>query len=230
MPPDVTTWDKLTSIFTGIGGIGAAIGGIAAWRAASASGAAAKEAREAIALTVRPHLFVNVYQESHRTVSASGEVSEWSNPEPFGPVMAYTAPDTGTALLPPPGTWRAADVLLQFTLASGRQGSKSMPLLEPMGAGPPDDRPLFDPSRLTTEPKPPPDPTSFWSYRSPSPPRTGRHRRATHWTSRCSSATYTASLPTTYRWLPSCGELPSRESSRSNTPVGRLPNASARNP
>jgi hypothetical protein len=61
MAADATTWDVLTSIFTGIGGLGAAFGAGAAWKAASASGQAAKEAREAIALTARPHVFVNVY-------------------------------------------------------------------------------------------------------------------------------------------------------------------------
>jgi hypothetical protein len=45
-------------------------------------------------------------------------------------------------------------------LASGKQGSKSMPVLEPIGPGPPDDRPLFDPARITAAPAPP-DPATF---------------------------------------------------------------------
>ena len=111
MPADPTTLEVLTAIFTGIGGIGAAVGAGAAWKAATASSQAAREARDAMALATQPHVDVvlNQWGDDSKAVSARAFV---------------------TFALADPGTWPATDVLIQFELASGNEGSRSVPLLE----------------------------------------------------------------------------------------------------
>ena len=111
MAADPTTWEVLTAIFTGIGGIGAAVGAGAAWNAASASSEAAREARDAMALTTKPHVDVALQQ--------------WGTDSKAVSARAFV-----TFALADPGTWPAADVLIQFRLASGRDGSRSTDFLE----------------------------------------------------------------------------------------------------
>jgi hypothetical protein len=91
-----------------VGGIGAAIGGVAAMKAARASLQAAKDARDAIALAVQPHLQLMVGDWDGRLVARA-----WVS-----------------ASLPLPVVRPAADVVLQFVLGSGKAGSASTPLLE----------------------------------------------------------------------------------------------------
>ena len=46
---NLSTWEKVAAIFTAVGGIGAMLGAGAAWRAALASGQAARDATDALA-------------------------------------------------------------------------------------------------------------------------------------------------------------------------------------
>ena len=77
MPADPTTLEVLTAIFTGIGGIGAAVGAGAAWKAATASSQAAREARDAMALATQPHVDVvlNQWGDDSKAVSARAFVT-----------------------------------------------------------------------------------------------------------------------------------------------------------
>jgi hypothetical protein len=98
----------------------AAIGGIAAAKAARSSAAAARDARDAVALTIKPEvrLLLNQWAVDRPEASATGPLAARAvvlGPGPWG---------TG-------GVWPARDVVLQFSLTSGRQGSRSLPVLEP---------------------------------------------------------------------------------------------------
>jgi len=93
-----------------VGGVGATVAAVAAWQAAVNSFRAATEAREAMALSVRPS--VEVW------------VDQWEGP---GSVAAARVWVQGAV-----SDWPAADVVLQFRLASGKTGSTSTNLLEPI--------------------------------------------------------------------------------------------------
>jgi hypothetical protein len=110
--------DWVIVIGSAVAGIGAAMGAAAAWKAAAArSGAvgAAREARNAMALAAQPHVEVAVRQ--------------------WGESGALSARALVTSARADAGTRAAADVLIQFRLASGKEGSRSVPLL--VGAGDP---------------------------------------------------------------------------------------------
>jgi hypothetical protein len=116
MPPpaDVSTWEKITSIFTAVGGLGAMIGAGAAWRAALASGRASRDARDALAASLKPQVQLIVNQDGQGEPVVARAVV-------LGPLSPM-----GLAGVP------ASDVLIQFNLASGRHGSsESTPILEP---------------------------------------------------------------------------------------------------
>ena len=99
----------LGGIGAALGGVGAAAGAIAATVAARSSFRAAAEARDAVALTVRP--------------SVEAWVGQW---EGAGSPAAARVWVRGRA-----SSWAATDVLVQFTLASGKTGSTNIGLLEP---------------------------------------------------------------------------------------------------
>ncbi len=104
-----------------VGGLGAASAAAAAWRAAVSSSHAAIEAREAMALAVRPS--VEVW------------TAQWGGPE--SPASARVWVQGAVS------DWPATDVLLQFGLASGKRGSTSTKLLEPLYAGSPQNPPFL---------------------------------------------------------------------------------------
>ena len=104
-----------------VGGLGAASAAVAAWRAALSSARAAIEAREAMALAVRPS--VEVW------------AAQWGGPE--SPASARVWVQGAVC------DWPATDVVLQFALASGKRGSTSIKLLEPLYEGS-SDRPFMN--------------------------------------------------------------------------------------
>jgi hypothetical protein len=104
--------DWVIVIGSAVGGIGAAIGAGAAWKGAterSEAARAASEARNAMALATQPQVDVAVQQ--------------------WGKSRALSARALVTFARADPGAWPAADVLIQFRLASGKEGSRSVPLL-----------------------------------------------------------------------------------------------------
>ncbi len=50
----ITTWEKVTAIATAVGGVGAMLGAGAAWLAARSSLQASRDARDALAASVKP--------------------------------------------------------------------------------------------------------------------------------------------------------------------------------
>lgn len=73
-------WEAVGAIGAAVGGIGAAIGAAAAWRAASASLAASRDALEALAVGIRPHLnigFRQPWEGDQRFHVRVVAVSEW---------------------------------------------------------------------------------------------------------------------------------------------------------
>jgi hypothetical protein len=114
--PDVSTWEKIAATFTAVGGVGAMLGAAAAWRAALASGQASRDARDALAASLKPqvHLVVGQFGES---VEARAVV--------LGPLSPM-----GLA-----GVLPAADVRLEFNSTGGRQDSAFISHLEPNPGG-----------------------------------------------------------------------------------------------
>jgi hypothetical protein len=108
----VSTWEKVAAIATAVGGVGAMLGAAAAWRAALASGQASRDARDALAASLKPqvHLVVGQFGES---VEARAVV--------LGPLTPV-----GLA-----GALPAADVRIQFNSTRGRQDSAFVSHLEP---------------------------------------------------------------------------------------------------
>jgi hypothetical protein len=111
---DISTWEKVTAIFTAVGGVGAMLGAGAAWLAARASGQAARDAKDALAASLKPQvqLFLSQY------IGPGGRV------EARAVVRGPLSPTGLRGVLP------AADVELQFNLASGADGSSNIPILE----------------------------------------------------------------------------------------------------
>jgi hypothetical protein len=114
----VSTWEKVAAIFTAVGGIGAMLGAGAAWRAASASGQAARDARDALATSLKPqvHLAFQQYAGPDSPVEVRAVV------------IAPLSPGGLAGVAP------ATDVRLEFNLASGGHGSASIAVLEPSGS------------------------------------------------------------------------------------------------
>lgn len=90
-----------------MGGVGAALGAAAAWRAASASSQAAERANAALAMNIRPEV--------------SAVVSKWD-----GETIAGRAYVRGRV-----NEWPASNMVLQFTCSDGRSGSTDAPQLQP---------------------------------------------------------------------------------------------------
>jgi hypothetical protein len=111
---DVTTWEKVAATFTAVGGVGAMLGAGAAWRAASKSAEAARDARDALAASLKPQ--VQLF------------VTQYSGDEPVVARAVVVGPLSPAGLA---GVLPATDVLIQFNLASGKQGSASTPILQP---------------------------------------------------------------------------------------------------
>jgi hypothetical protein len=114
---DVSTWEKVAATFTAVGGVGAMLGAAAAWRAARSSVQAARDARDALAASLKPQvdLMVTQYGAGEPVVARAVVVG------PLSPV--------GLA-----GVLPAANVGIEFNLASGEQGSGSIAMLEPNGS------------------------------------------------------------------------------------------------
>lgn len=113
----LSTWENVAAIFTAVGGIGAAVSAFFSWRSASRSEATARDARDALAASLKPqmHLVFNQYrQPGHAEVRAV--------------VVAPLSPGGLAAVAP------ATDVRLEFSLASGGHGSASLAVLEPRGS------------------------------------------------------------------------------------------------
>jgi hypothetical protein len=106
------------------GAIGSAIGGLGAfgsayysYRSSTKSADAAREANEAMALTIKPTLKITVGQWG----------LDPQQPNPVGARVVVIGPGPwGNG-----SSWPATNVQIQFTLASGRQGSRSIDVLEP---------------------------------------------------------------------------------------------------
>jgi hypothetical protein len=113
---DISTWEKVAAIATAVGGLGAMIGAIAAWRAAHASGQAARDAKDALAASLKPQVQLILNQYGGAAAVARAVV--------VGPLSP-----AGLA-----GVFPAADVTLHVNLASGRQESAFIPILEPNGS------------------------------------------------------------------------------------------------
>lgn len=116
----VSTWEKVAAVFTAVGGIGAMLGGIFAWRAATASGRAARDAADALAASLKPnvHLACQPYYDPGQP-DAQGPI------EVRAVVVAPLSPGRLAGMAP------ATDVRLEFMLASGRHGSTTLAVLEP---------------------------------------------------------------------------------------------------
>jgi hypothetical protein len=115
-----------TGFFTAVGGIGAMIGGLAAWRAASASGQAARDARDALAASLKPLVELNFEQDGERAVARAVVLGRLS---PLG-VSAVES---------------AADVVVQIVTASGRQSSSLLlATLEPNSSSRPRELPFLE--------------------------------------------------------------------------------------
>ncbi len=104
--------------------IGGMLGAVAAWLAARSSSQAARDARDALAASLKPQVQLTFDQDG------SG-----------GPVLArafVVGPLSPAGL---EGVASASDVVLQFNTGSGRQGIRSIPTLEPGGSRLDDDSP-----------------------------------------------------------------------------------------
>jgi hypothetical protein len=108
----VSTWEKVLVIATAVGGIGAMLSAIFSWLAARRSGQTARDARDALAASLKPqvHLLINQWDQS---IEARAVVT--------GPLSPL-----GTAKLLP-----ATDLHIEFSSATGKHGSASMATLEP---------------------------------------------------------------------------------------------------
>jgi hypothetical protein len=112
---DVSAWEKVAAVATAVGGTGAMLGAIAAWRAARSSGRASRDARDALAATVKPQvqLFLSQWGGPHSPVEARAVV------------VGALSPAGLTGVAP------ARDVVLEYNLATGARGSTSTAVLEP---------------------------------------------------------------------------------------------------
>jgi hypothetical protein len=117
---EVSTWAKVAAIFTAVGGLGAMVGALAAWRAASASGQAARDARDALATSVKPQVHL-AFQQYFRP-----ERPDDVRPVEVRAVVVGPLSPGGLAGVAP-----ATDVRLEFNLASGGHGSATIAMLEP---------------------------------------------------------------------------------------------------
>jgi hypothetical protein len=115
MLADVTNWEKVTAVATAVGGVGAMLGAIFAWLAARSSGKAARDATDALAGSLKPQLHIAWVGGSQTPVEARAVVMG-----PLSPV--------GLA-----GVLPAADVKIEYSLASGRHGVNNVAVLEPNG-------------------------------------------------------------------------------------------------
>lgn len=88
------------------------LGAGAAWRAANKSAEAARDARDALAASLKPQLQLFITQ--------------YGGGEPVVARAVVVGTPAGLA-----GVLPATDVLIQFNLASGKQGSASTPILRP---------------------------------------------------------------------------------------------------
>jgi hypothetical protein len=120
----VSNWEKVTAVATAVGGVGAMLGAIAAWLAARKSSEASRDAKDALAASFKPQVMLTITQLPTDKPEA----------EPM-PVFArawVVGPLSPAGLA---GVLPAADVQLEFTLASGRRGSSGpVTTLEPSGS------------------------------------------------------------------------------------------------
>ena len=110
----ISTWEKVTTIATAVGGLGAMLGAIFAWLAARSSVRASRDARDALASSLKPQVQLFLLQGGPK--------------EPVVARAVVVGPLSPAGLA---GVMPASDVVLEFNLASGRHGSNSIPVLEP---------------------------------------------------------------------------------------------------
>jgi hypothetical protein len=112
----LSTWEKVVAILAAVGGVaagvGAAVSAVYSWRAARHSEATARDARDALAASLKPNVVLSIEQDD-RAAAARVMV--------VGPMMQFGA----GAVLP------ARDVRLEFNLRSGKHDSISSPALNP---------------------------------------------------------------------------------------------------
>jgi hypothetical protein len=114
----VSYWVKITSIATAIGGLGAMFSAIYSYRSAQSSERAAKDAKDALAESLRPDVHLR-FTQARDVVGTPGAVVVRA--VVLGPLSTAGL----SAVLP------AVDVRIDFNLASGVQGSGFTPFLEP---------------------------------------------------------------------------------------------------
>jgi hypothetical protein len=113
----VNGWEKVTAIATAVGGAGAMLAAFFAWLAARRSAETSRDAKDALAASLKPqvHLMVTQY--------AGGE-----------PVVARAVVVGPLSTVGLAGVFPAANVRIEFNLTSGGRGDNSIALLEPNGS------------------------------------------------------------------------------------------------
>jgi hypothetical protein len=113
---ELSTWEKVVAILAAVGGVaagvGAAVSAIYSWRAARHSEATARDARDALAASLKPNVVLEIGQDD-RAAAARVMV--------VGPMMQFGA----GAVLP------ARDVRLECNLRSGKHNSVTSSALNP---------------------------------------------------------------------------------------------------
>jgi hypothetical protein len=124
----VPIWQSIALV---IGAAATTASAIAAWRAAGKSSDAARDARDALAASLKPHVEL-VFGEFHTREVAEPPV------EVRAVVLGPLSPMGVAAVLP------AADVRLQVNLSSGKQDFASMQILQPNAARYPREPPYLN--------------------------------------------------------------------------------------
>jgi hypothetical protein len=114
----VSYWVKIASIATAVGGLGAMVSAIYSFRSAHSSERAARDAKDALAESLRPDVHL-------RFTQAEDEVGTPGMLVVRAVVLGPLSPAGPAAVLP------AADVRIDFNLASGEQGSGFTSFLGP---------------------------------------------------------------------------------------------------
>jgi hypothetical protein len=110
---DLSTWEKVAAVGGIVAGVGAAVSAFFSWRTARRSETIARDARDALAASLKPHVVLD-FAPAHETIGLAARVLV------VGPLM-----QGGSAAFP------ASDVRLEFNLQSGKHGSTSIALLNP---------------------------------------------------------------------------------------------------
>lgn len=107
-------WEVITAVGTAIGGLGAAVGAVAAWKAAAASRATSHDALEALAIGIEPSVHMAL------------------NQEPRDANVPMPSPTRLTLNVRNSGRWPASEVDIAITLADGEVMRSDHELLDTM--------------------------------------------------------------------------------------------------